>query len=459
VFLLALLWCICACPCTAYGQQPNRLGNSTYKNELIDNIAGLLESKYVLPDRAKAYAEEFRSRSAAGLYDSYQDAAEFATMVTADLVAITNDSHISLRVIESSDVGENTASSLRHPIRLARLGNLEHLGFYRLDWIDGNIGYLDLRRFYPLSESKEMVDAAMRFLAAANAIIIDLRENQGGAGESLPYFCSYFFEYPTQLTGHYSREDDFLTEFWTAKDITGERRTDVPLFLLTSDRTFSAAEAFAYDMKVRNRATLIGDSTKGGAHSVDLYQIDDQFEIYISTARAINPVTSGNWEGTGVIPNVVVTSESALDTAIVLARTAAREHNGPKETRLRLTVDKMQTLLDQAELLYSENKTSEANTALDSVFRIGDEVSLINEFFLDVLAYNYLSETDEQILYAILQKRIEFFPESSNAYEALAYAYYMNGRNELAIECYEKVLQLDPENPNAARMIRRLQQQ
>ncbi|KPJ89636.1 MAG: hypothetical protein AMS18_12315 [Gemmatimonas sp. SG8_17] len=458
-FLRILLWCICACPAAVHAQQPSSLGNRTYKNELIEEIARLLESKYVLPDKAKGYAEEFRLRSAAGYYDSYQDAAEFAAKVTADLVAITNDSHISLRVIQSSDVGDNTASSLRHPARLARLGSIENLGFYKLDWIEGNVGYLDLRRFYPISESKGMVDAAMRFLADADAIIIDLRENQGGAGESLPYLCSYFFEYPTQLTGYYSREDDFLTEFWTAKEITGERRPGVPLFLLTSDRTFSAAEAFAYDMKVSNRATLVGDSTKGGAHSVDLYQINDQFEIYISTARAINPVTSSNWEGTGVIPDVVVPSESALDTALVLARTAAAEHNGPKQARLRLAVDEMQLLLDQAELLYGEDKQSEANIALDSAFLVGDEVGLINEFFIDVLAYNYLSEPDEQILYAILQKRIEFFPRSSTAYEALAHAYRMNGKSELAIEYYQKVLQLDPENPNAARMIRRLQRE
>lgn len=106
-------------------------------------------------------------------------------------------------------------------------------------------------------------------------------------------------------------ESDFLKEFWTTEEIVGEQRTDVPIFLLTSEITFSAAEMFAYDLQVRNRATLVGDSTGGGAHSVGLYQIDDLFEIYVPTERAINPVTSGNWEGAGVIPDVVVPSETA----------------------------------------------------------------------------------------------------------------------------------------------------
>ena len=198
-----------------------------------------------------------------------------------------------------------------------------------------------------------------------------------------------------------------------------ERLTDVPLFLLTSNRTFSASESFAYDMKVRKRAIIIGDSTKGGAHSVDLYKIDDQFEIYISTARAINPITETNWEGTGVVPDIIVPSESALDTAIVLAKIAGEEFAKAKEAKLKLAVEKMQIHMVRAETLFQENKIDDAEKALDSVFQIANKHNLINEFFIDVLAYNFSSEKDEQILYAILKKKIEFFPNSPTAYEIL----------------------------------------
>ena len=76
----------------------------------------------------------------------------------------------------------------------------------------------------------------MLFLSTANAIIIDVRENGGGAGESLQYFCSYFLEYPTQLTSDYSRETDFRTEFWTTEEVAGTRRTGVPVFILTGNK-------------------------------------------------------------------------------------------------------------------------------------------------------------------------------------------------------------------------------
>ncbi len=238
---------------------------------------------------------------------------------------------------------------------------------------------------------------------------------------------------PTQLTGTYFRDDDLLQESWTRSTIRGRKLTDIPLFVLTSDRTFSAAEYFAYDLKVTKRATIVGDSTKGGAHSVDLFNIDDRYEISISTARAINPVTGGNWEGKGIIPDVLVPPSAALDTAIILARSAGEAYAGQKEASLRKAVREMEIHLDSAEKLFREDKQKPAEAALDSVFSLGDRAGLISEFFVNVLAYNYTSrEGDDRLLYAILKKNIEFFPTSSTACGSLAYAYFMKGRKEPA---------------------------
>ena len=453
ILLTLILYSVGISSSFVIAQQDNNMSDKTYKVEVLQKIASLLETKYVFPEMAKKYAEEFRKKCERGFYESYTNPKEFAEQATADLISITKDKHINFRLIESSDIGEKPESSLHHPIRYHRLGINENKGFSKLEWIEGNIGYLDIRRFYYISDVRDMVIATMKILSNADAIIIDLRENGGGSGD---YLSSYFLKHPTQLNSWYSREDDFLTEVWTFKEIGVERLTAVPLFLLTSKRTFSAAESFAYDMKVRERATIIGDSTKGGAHSVDLYKIDDQFEIYIPTVRAINPITGENWEGTGVIPDILIPAESALDTAIVLAKKAGAEFARAKEAKLKLAVEEMQVLMDRAEMFFRENKKDKAETALDSVFQIADKHHLINEFFIFVLAYNYFSKEDEQILYAILKKKIEFFPRSPTAYEALGYAYYKNNNKELAISNYKKVLELDPDNRNAMNMIKRL---
>src|SRR5262249_12734613 len=92
-----------------------------------------------------------------------------------------------------------------------------------------------------------------------------------------------------------------------------------PAFVLTSSRTFSGAEEFSYDLKNTKRATIVGETTRGGAHLVRGEKIDDRFLIAVPFARAINPVSKTDWEGTGVEPDVKVPEADALATAQKLA--------------------------------------------------------------------------------------------------------------------------------------------
>ena len=264
------------------GSQSGNLTDRDYRNGVLRKVADIVEGKYVLADRAKGFADAFRAKCASGSYDASVQAGEFAERVNADLVAITGDKHLNFRVIVPSSAGEKPSSSLHHPVRYYLLRKKENAGFTKLEWIEAGIGYLELRRFNSFGEARALAIAAMTFLSNARAIIIDVRENGGGSGD---YLSSYFLPYPTQLSGSYSRLDGRLSEIWTIRDIGMEPRTDVPLFILTGPNTFSAAEAFAYDLKTRKRATIVGEPTKGGAHSVDLFGIDDRFEfVYLDRA-------------------------------------------------------------------------------------------------------------------------------------------------------------------------------
>jgi len=439
----------------ASDKQSGNLTDKNYKDGVLQKIAALLESKYVLSDKAKGFADEFKEKCASGAYESYTQPKEFAERVTADLIEITHDKHLNFRVMVSSDVGEKAAGSLHHPVRYFHLRKKENVGFYRLDWIEPGIGYIDLRRFYSFDQAKNMAVAAMNFLANAQAIIIDIRENGGGSGD---YLSSYFLPYPTQLSGSYSRQDDRLTEIWTRRDTGIEPRLDVPLFILTGPNTFSAAEYFAYDMQSRKRATIMGEPTKGGAHSVDLFGIDDQFEFYISTARAVSPVTGGNWERTGVIPDIRVPAASALDAALIEAKKAAEANGRAEDAKLKKAVAEMQTLADEAAELYLEGKNQSAAAALNSLLEMARNAGLISQFFLEVFAYNFQSPQDERMLFAILEKNVEFFPESFTACDRLASAYASRGKKEPALKYFRKVLELDPGNKKAIRMIEDLQE-
>jgi len=130
---------------------------------------------------------------------------------------------------------------------------------------------------------------------------------------------SYLFAEPTHLNDLYNRKEDKTTEYWTLRDVPGPRFADKPVFVLTSKRTFSGAEEFAYNLKNLKRATIIGETTGGGAHPVSGHRIDDHFMIGVPFARAINPISKTNWEGTGVEPDIKVPASEALDVATKMA--------------------------------------------------------------------------------------------------------------------------------------------
>ncbi|MBP1659921.1 MAG: rbp3 [Candidatus Aminicenantes bacterium] len=436
-----------------FAQPPQSLTDKAYREGVLRKIADIVESKYVLADKAKGFADAFRARCAARAYDTLSEAKGFAEKVNADLIAITGDKHLNFRVMVPSDVGEKASGSLHHPVRYFRLRLKENVGFHRLEWLEPGIGYLDLRRFYSFDQAKPMALAAMTFLADARALIIDVRENGGGSGD---YLSSYFLPYPTQLSGSYARQTGTLTESWTRRDIGMEPRLDVPLLILTGPNTFSASESFAYDMQALKRARLVGEPTGGGAHSTDVFGIDSQFEFYISTERSVSPVTGGNWEGTGVMPDIPVPVASAMDAALVEARKAAEAFGKTKEEGLKAAVDEMQILADDAARLYREGKDREAAAALDTLVGRIRAAGLASEFFMGVFAYNFQAPEDERMLFAILEKNVELFPRSFTAYEVLAYYCASRGKAERAVGNFRKVLDLDPGNRNAVKMIEEL---
>ena len=117
----------------------------------------------------------------------------------------------------------------------------------------------------------------------------------------------------------YDRKQDTTTQYWTPPYVPGKRLTGKPVFVLTSKRTFSGAEEFSYNLKNLKRATIIGETTGGGAHPVSGHRVDDHFMIGVPFAKAVNPISKTNWEGTGVEPDVKVPADEALNVAKKMA--------------------------------------------------------------------------------------------------------------------------------------------
>jgi C-terminal processing protease CtpA/Prc len=186
----------------------------------------------------------------------------------------------------------------------------------KVEVLNGNVGYLKLDAFASEKDAGSAGAAAMNFLVHTDALIIDLRENGGGGISMFQLLMSYLHDGRQQLSGIHIRASDTDMQIWTHGFVSGPRLADVPVWVLVSERTFSAAEAFAYDLKHMGRGTIVGEVTRGGAH---LVRGTDDPELHITVhvpfARAVSPVTGGNWEGVGVQPDLPVPAGEALAVA------------------------------------------------------------------------------------------------------------------------------------------------
>jgi C-terminal processing protease CtpA/Prc len=72
--------------------------------------------------------------------------------------------------------------------------------------------------------------------------------------------------------------------------------------------------------KNQKRATIVGETTGGGAHPVAGHPVADYFDVGVPFAKSLDPVSKTNWEGTGVEPDVKVAAGDALETAERLAK-------------------------------------------------------------------------------------------------------------------------------------------
>jgi C-terminal processing protease CtpA/Prc len=192
-------------------------------------------------------------------------------------------------------------------------------GFDKVERFPGNIGYIELRGFTDAENGAATVAAAMTFVTNTDALIIDLRRNGGGSPEMVALISSYLFAEPVHLNSLYWREGDRTEDFWTRKDVQGKRYLGKDVYILTSKQTFSAAEEFSYNLQNLKRATIVGETTGGGAHPGGMHRVMSDFAVFVPSGRAINPITKKNWEGVGVIPEIPVPADQALTVARLTA--------------------------------------------------------------------------------------------------------------------------------------------
>jgi len=262
----------------------------------------------------------------------------FAASITATLYGIAHDKH--LRLSYSADGLPNFGSPSKADAQRERQSDLFfNYGFTQITRLPGNVGYLKMAGFPSMPQAKTTIDGALAFLANTDALIVDLRENHGGDPDSLDYMMGYFLAKPTELTSivwstpsHHGIDRQF-----SAATVAGKRYVGKPIYVLISASTFSCAEQFTYDMKALHRATIVGETTAGGANPGDFYRVDPHFDLFVPQGQALNPYTHANWEGTGIAPDVATSAHDALLAAFRQALADANDAF-PASAGIRTTV-------------------------------------------------------------------------------------------------------------------------
>lgn len=325
--------------------------NATMKTQVIDTILKELNDRYVFPEVAKQMEVNVRQRQKNKEYETIATAEEFAKKLTEDLQSISKDKHLRVRysvqpIPERQRRDEPTeAEKAEYKRFMSRL----NFGFEKVERMQGNIGYIDFRGFMDPELGAETVAAAMAFVSNTDALIFDLRQNGGGDPRMVALISSYLFgDKSVHLNDLYFREGNKTEEFWTKPETVG-KKYDKDVYVLTSSRTFSGAEEFSNNLKVLKRATIIGETTGGGANPGGTFRINEHFGVFIPVGRAVNPITKTNWEGTGVEPDIKVPKEQALKTAYLMSLNKTYEKTKDEQLKnaLKGLIEQTQKELDE----------------------------------------------------------------------------------------------------------------
>jgi Peptidase family S41 len=283
--------------------------------QIVGQALHRIEAGYVFPETTADISAAIRRRLAAGEYDDL-GGPMLCEMVTKHLQEVCPDKHLRLlwvdqpQSLDPADEDEGRAA-------FSALLEAENQGIRRVEQLDGNLGLIDVRRIAYADEGARAIGAAMQLVAHSSALILDLRACRGGAPEGAAMWCSYFFrDDQVHLNDIYERSTGATRQFWTTAYLPAPRYAERPVYVLTSAITFSGGEDVAYTLQAHGRAVIVGETTRGGAHPTARHAVTEHILVTVPTARTISSVTGTNWEGVGVIPDVPVPADQALDAAL-----------------------------------------------------------------------------------------------------------------------------------------------
>lgn len=290
----------------------------TERNKQILEISENIKKYYIFEDVAHQLSEKLKSEIALKTFDTLTDQ-DFAKSLTSYLTQYGNDLHFNV-LYRPSQEEQKTVNEKELLQEYDAINKQWNYGFEKVVRLDGNIGYIEYTGFPEGNKSaQQILDATMNFVSNTNALIIDLRNNQGGDGKMVELFLSYFFDKKIKLSEIYTRYNDKTIKSYTMQKVNGKKYLDKPLYILVNNKTISAAEALAYNLQQNKIAKIIGEKTYGAANPVKAFFIGNKYHLFIPISIEKNAITNTNWEHTGIDADIKISSEKASIKAQIIA--------------------------------------------------------------------------------------------------------------------------------------------
>lgn len=221
------------------------------------------------------------------------------------------------------------------------------------------------------------------------------------------------------------------------------------LYVFIGRQTFSAAQNLTNMLEKWTNAVFVGEPT--GSH-VNMY--GDSVGYELPNSKMPVRISSLFWQ------NMHARDERKWTAPQIVAELSFDDYVNNIDPALEAAgqpYERSKTLRDIALAAYKvKDFTGFREKAIafknDPKNKYADVESQINGF-----GYELMGVKMTDIALQMFQLNVELFPESSNVYDSLGEAYMNTGENELAIKNYKKSLELDPDNANAAEMIRRIE--
>ncbi|MFC6103605.1 S41 family peptidase [Olivibacter domesticus] len=314
--------------------------------ELIDSLTSTLDNYYVFPEKAELINKHLRQQLIKKAYEGISDPMKLSEKLLDDIRSVHTDPHMRIyydSLFTNRNKGEQKPSA-EEIEELKRLEKEQNYLFKKVEVLPGNIGYLLFNGFSgDIEGSKSTVSSALKFLINTTAIIIDLRSNGGGSPEMVSYIESYFFQQKTHMNDIIDRLSKDTSYFYADPAKTAGITLKMPVYILTSKRTFSGAEDFSYGMQSVKRAIIVGETTGGGAHPTKPFLLGQGFQINVPFARSLNPYTKTDWEGTGVKPDIQSSANEALKITqtTILQKQLAGIKDEQQKRKIQWAIDRL----------------------------------------------------------------------------------------------------------------------